>query len=73
MGRSFLSIKLAAVFGLLVAGAVTAQQQLAPMDAPQMVAEPVHVARECEEQVTELARTPPATAPSARAVRAVRS
>ena len=73
MGRSFLSIKLAAVFGLLVAGAVTAQQHLAPVDASELVAEPVHVAKECDDHVTELVRTPRATAPNAPGVRAARS
>lgn len=73
MGRSFLSIKLAAAFGLLVAGAVTAQQQLTPADAPEVRAERLHAAKDCGERVSELARTPRATAPSAQAARAARS
>lgn len=70
MGRSFLSVKLAAVFGLLVAGAVAAQQQMAG-PGPEPVQE-VHVARECDDHVTSLGRTPRATAPAVPAAGAAR-
>lgn len=73
MGRSYLSIKLAAVFGLLVAGAVTAQQHMAQAEGPEAVEERAHVAKECDEALNVLVRTPRATAPSAPSVRAARS
>lgn len=84
MGRSYLSIKLAAVFGLLVAAAVTAQDRSLQRDALVQRAEmtagaavptvravdsAVHV--ECE--LSEPAHTPRATARAPRAAAARQS
>ena len=76
MGRSYLSIKLAAVFGLLVAAAVTAQERslrqdaLVPAEVTAGVAVPAvrpvdPIDAECELRTP--ARTPPATARAPRA------
>jgi hypothetical protein len=77
MGRSFLSIKLAVVFGLLVAGAVTAQQQLLTErhERATEVAVPAAAVEthDCAERVTVPVRTPPATAIAPRAAAAARS
>lgn len=78
MGRSYLSIKLAAVFGLLVAAAVTAQERSLRHDALLPPAEvtagaaaaglrAADVDGDAECELSEPAHTPPATARAPRA------
>jgi hypothetical protein len=75
MGRSFLSVKLAAAFGLLVAGAVMAQQQVLEQshDRSVEVIERVSESDSCGRSVSKLVHTPRATVIGARAAGAVRS
>lgn len=74
MGRSFLSVKLAAAFGLLVAGAVMAQQHvLESTDRPVEVIERVSESDSCGRSVSRLVHTPRATVNVARSAGAVRS
>jgi hypothetical protein len=80
MGLSFLSIKLAAVFGLVIAAAVTVQQREAVRGATvEAVAEEAAVLaadaaeKKCDAAVRSLVRTAPARATAQRAAGAGRS
>jgi hypothetical protein len=76
MGRSFLSIRLAAVFGLLVAGGVTAQERMMERRLEtqvEAVAEQAVARERCDQDVNGLAHTPRATARAPRAGAAARS